>query len=171
MLCCAPLTALTASEGKLDWRLGIVGVTLCHTASAFGKGGGCLQREEVSQAVVDGGRARQEEAESSFQSFWIFHKGILHRHAAWMHWEKELVLRCTLIRQQQWLNDPERSKEIDLQLGCALYRQQDKEECWQEEFLFSLPVGKSLWWTEDQHESTASEPRERERESARLLTG
>lgn len=45
-----------------------MGVTLCHTTSAFGRGRGCLQREEVSQAVVDGGRARQEEAESSFQS-------------------------------------------------------------------------------------------------------
>lgn len=30
-----------------------MGVTLCHTGSAFGRGGGCLQREEVSQAVVD----------------------------------------------------------------------------------------------------------------------
>lgn len=69
MLCCATLTALTASKGTIYWRLGIVRITLCHTTSAFGRRGGCLQREEVSQAVVDGGRARQEEAESSFQSF------------------------------------------------------------------------------------------------------
>lgn len=101
MLCCAPLTALTASEGKFDWRLGIVGVTLCHTASAFGRGGGCLHRKEVSQAVVDGGRVRQEEIESSFQSFWIFHEGILQRQASWMDWEKDLVLRCALSRQTE----------------------------------------------------------------------
>lgn len=63
----------SASEGKSDLRLGIVGVTLCHTGSAFWRRGGCLQREEVSQAVVDGGRARQEEAESSFHPFWIFY--------------------------------------------------------------------------------------------------
>lgn len=47
-----------ASEGKSDLRLGIVAVTLCHTGSAFGRGGGCLQREEVSQAVVDGGESK-----------------------------------------------------------------------------------------------------------------
>lgn len=69
VLCSAPLTALTASEGKFDLRLGIVGVTLCQTGSAFGRSGGCLQREEVIQAVLDGGRARQEEVDSCFQPF------------------------------------------------------------------------------------------------------
>lgn len=55
-----------ASEGKSDLRLGIVGVTLCHTRSAFRRGGGYLWREEVSQAVVDEGKSKAEEHISAF---------------------------------------------------------------------------------------------------------
>ena len=72
VLCCAPLTALTVhSEGKSDFRLGIVGATLCHTGSAFGRGGGLFaeRRRSVKQGLMEGRARREEEAESSFQPF------------------------------------------------------------------------------------------------------
>lgn len=58
VLCSAPLrSALTARvKGESDLRLGSVGVTLCHTGSAFGRsgeGGVCLHGGEVSQAEAD----------------------------------------------------------------------------------------------------------------------
>lgn len=72
--CCAPLSALTAcaSEGNAHPRLGRARVTLRCTGSAFGKGGGgCLQREEVSQAVVDEGESKAGEQFSAPESFII----------------------------------------------------------------------------------------------------
>lgn len=74
VLCCAvPCSALLCSafvsEGKSDFRLGIV-VTLWHTGSAFGRGeaGGCLQREEVSQAGVDGGESVAQGSREQFSA-------------------------------------------------------------------------------------------------------
>lgn len=69
---CSAHCSECASGGRSDLRLSIAGVTLCHIGSAFRREVGvvCREREgerEVSQAVVDGGRARQEKAESSFQ--------------------------------------------------------------------------------------------------------
>lgn len=71
----APLPALTApaSEGKAHPRLGKASVTVRRTGSAFGNrwkgGGGYLQREEVSQAVVDEGESKAGEQFSVPESF------------------------------------------------------------------------------------------------------